>query len=127
MRVPFDDARKEADAAYRAAWGRNGRAPWGRPLRAAFYQYLPEVPRAQWLGTAWAARYCAEIQRVLDREEWTRDERNRLKSMLKKWRRRADGQDPHYNLHGTRGGRPTAREKEGIERANLRISMPDLR
>jgi hypothetical protein len=105
MRVPYPDARKEEDSAYRAAWGRDGRAPWGSPLRAAFYQYLPEVPIRRYLGLEWARRYVAEIQRVLDREEWTRDERNRLKQLKKKWQRRADNQDARYNRCGTLGGR----------------------
>jgi hypothetical protein len=104
QRVPHADPRKEEDAAYRRAYGTNGKAPYGRPLRAAFYQFLPESPRGQYVSHEAAKQYVAEIQRVLDTEQWTRDERTRLKALKRIWSRRAEGRDARFEAMGVQGG-----------------------
>ncbi len=104
QRVPFPDPRKEEDAAYRRAYGKDGKAPWGHPLRAAFYQYLPEAPAGRYVSHEDAQRYAAKIQSVLDMEQWTKDERNRLKVLKRRWDARAAGKDARFEALGVQGG-----------------------
>ncbi len=104
QRVPHADPRKEEDASYRRAYGTKGKAPYGKPLRAAFYQYLPEAPKGAYVSHDAARTYAAQIQQVLDRDEWMADERDRLRVLLKRWRLRADGQDARFEAMGVQGG-----------------------
>lgn len=104
QRVAHADPRKEEDAAYRRAYGTDGKAPWGRPLRAAFYQYLPDAPTGAHISHDAARVYADRIQQVLDRDEWTKDERNRLKVLKKRWVKRASGHDARFEAMGVQGG-----------------------
>lgn len=105
-RRPPTPAERE-DTEYRRAYGTNGRAPWGHPLRAAFYTELPEAPPNA-RSRDDAAVYLAHIRRVLDMECWTPRERDRLKVLERRWDKRAKGLDPRYVQFGTRGGRTLA-------------------
>lgn len=98
------DPREDADADYRAAWGRDGKAPYGIPLRAAFYQYLPEAPKGRFAGRDDAARYVLEINRVIEMQQWSAQERERLRQLQRKWTARAEGRDARYLVLGTQGG-----------------------
>jgi hypothetical protein len=95
------DPRADADAAYREAYGRT---PYGRRMRAAFYQFLPESPKGRYLGRDDAARYVAEIERVIDMQQWTGHEQETLRQLRQKWKARATGKDARYLAMGAAGG-----------------------
>lgn len=107
------DHRQAEDHAYRQAWGINGRAPWGHPLRAAFYEYLGPAPMGRYVSREDARRYADQIRDVMDLAhpdgeiQWTRYEKNRLRALWLKWMRRAQGQDHRFNVMGVQGGAPT--------------------
>lgn len=102
--APKTDPMAEADAQYRRAWGSSGKAPWGKPLRAAFYAYLPESPRAT-CGTKDAAVwYLAKVNETIEMQCWSRSEQERLRQIQRKWERRAASRDSRYNAIGTTRG-----------------------
>ena len=103
-RVPHTDPAQEEDSAYRRRYGKNGRAPYGRPLRAAYYQHLPPAPRGKHLTREDAAIYVAKIQRVIDMECWTRREKEVLRVLKARWGKRARGEDPRYAAMGNAPG-----------------------
>lgn len=47
-----------------------------------------------------AKRRLAQITRLIEKGGWTKDERNRLKRMRRKWQKKAAGQDEWFNIHG---------------------------
>jgi hypothetical protein len=104
LRTPHPDARQEEDSSYRAAYGVDGRRPYGRPLRSAFYEYLPDAPSSAYLGKDDAARYLAQIHTVIEMQCWTRREQERLRVLCRRWEKRARGEDPRYVKMGTLGG-----------------------
>ncbi len=105
QRVPHADARTEEDAAYRRAYGTGGKAPYGKPLRAAFYQYLPESPRHTSANEDECRRYVRQIDETLEQDCWSGNERERLRQLRKIWNRRATGRDARYLTHGNAGGK----------------------
>ena len=121
QRVPHADPRKEEDAAYRRAYGTNGKAPYGRPLRAAFYQFLPEAPKGAYISHDTARSYADRIQQVLDMEQWTADERDRLRVLKKRWMKRAEGHDARFEAMGVQGGMNEKYRKRGVRDAILTI------
>lgn len=117
---------EQEDTAYRRAYGTNGRAPWGRPLRAAFYTELPEAPTNARTKDD-AAAYLGHIRRVLDMECWTPRERDRLKSLEAKWVRRSQGLDARYLHHGIKGGRTNKQDyRAGSGQAVYAACLEDI-
>lgn len=111
------DVRDIEDSNYRKAYGINGRKPFGAPLRAAFYAYLPDVPLTRHLPADFARNYLAQIHRVQEMQQWSRRECERLRVLERRWSRRASGLDARYNEYGTAPGR-TNRDRD--PRANPR-------
>lgn len=95
---------REEDAAYRRAWGTNGRRPWGRPLRAAFYAELPESPRGRWVSIDDCKRYLGRLREVYEMGCWTSQEVDRLKALMKRWERRVRGEDARFTAMGVQPG-----------------------
>lgn len=124
------DPRDAEDANYRRAYGVHGRRPFGRPLRAAFYAYLPDVPRTRNLPADFARDYLRRIRDVQEMQCWSRRERLRLRVLERRWERRAEGRDGRYNTLGTQPG-PTNKYRapapqDRVEQlcAQLRGEMP---
>lgn len=99
------DPRDVEDSKYRKAYGQDGRRPFGKPLRAAFYEYLPDVPRTKYVGIDFARTYLAKIYEVQEMQCWSRKERERLRQLQRRWERRVRGEDARYNRLGTAPGR----------------------
>lgn len=100
----YPDPAKQEDHDYRQAYGTSGRRPFGRALRAAFYAYLPEAPAGRSVTRDDAKRYVDQIQRVIEMQTWPRHERERLRVLLRRWERRARGEDSRFNTLGVQGG-----------------------
>lgn len=104
--------RDEEDAAYRAAWGQDGKAPYGRPLRAAFYEFLPQAPRHTKPDPDGCRVYVMQITECMERGCWSRREMDRLRTLRKMWDRRARGEDARYIAHGNAPGRTNALDRK---------------
>lgn len=85
--------------------------PYGHPLRAAFYAYLPEGPRGRYVTRADARLYADRIRTVLEMDQggesdvqWTPKEKDRLRTLYAKWDRRARGLDLRFNAMGVSAG-----------------------
>ena len=63
-----------------------------------------------------ARAYVDRIIAVAAQDGWTRVERKTLSQLKMRWRRRADGRDPRFEVAGNRAGRLTADEQTRIER-----------
>lgn len=106
-RLSYQDPRHEADRDYRRAWGKR---PFGRALRAAFYEYLSDAPTGRYVTREQARRYADQIRDVADLShtdsdiQWTIYEKRRLRALWIKWDRRARGFDPRFNAIGVQGG-----------------------
>ena len=103
-RKHYPDPAKQEDHDYRQAYGTEGQRPFGKGLRAAFYAYLPEAPTGRWLTRQDAANYVAKIHDVIEMQCWPRHERERLRQLLRKWERRARGEDARFNALGISHG-----------------------
>lgn len=114
------DPRDESDSAYRHAWGRDGKAPFGRPLRAAFYQYLPEAPKHTRPNIDAYFDYVRQIDDTIERGCWSNREITRLNVLRKIWDRRARGLDMRYktcgNVRGQGRGEKAAAHQPGSAR-----------
>jgi hypothetical protein len=105
------DPREEDAAAYREAYGKR---PYGQRMRAAFYQFLPEAPRGRYVGRDDAARYVAEIDSVLERQQWTQREVETLRQLRVKWLARAKGKDARFLAMGNVGGLNDRYRRKGV-------------
>ena len=100
-------------------------------MRAAFYQFLPECPKGRYIGRDDAARYVAEIARVMDMERWTRRERETLRQLKQKWTARATGKDSRYLAMGNAPGlndkhrKQTAADIVGAIRSAISSSLAE--
>jgi hypothetical protein len=95
------DPREDADAGYREAYGPR---PFGKPLRRPYYQFLPEAPAGRFVSRDQAAAYLAEIDRVLDMQQWTAREQEGLRRLRVRWAARASGKDARFAAVGVQGG-----------------------
>lgn len=93
----YPDPARQEDHDYRQAYGTKGRRPFGRGLRAAFYAYLPESPIGPHVTREDAANYVQKIQTVIEMQRWPKHERERLRVLLRRWERRARGEDGRFN------------------------------
>lgn len=124
------DPRDAEDSNYRKAYGQGGRRPFGKPLRAAFYHYLPDVPLTRYLPADFAQNYLRKIHEVQEMQCWSRKERERLRQLERRWAKRAAGKDSRYNRLGTKPGRecrnrpPSPRDRIDAICAQLRGEMP---
>jgi hypothetical protein len=100
----YPDPQRQEDADYRAAYGINGKRPYGRGLRAAFYAELAPAPAGRFVGREDAKRYLAEIDRVIDLQCWPRHEKERLRVIRHRWLARAEGRDARFAAVGAQGG-----------------------
>ena len=99
------ERRDQEDSDYRRAWGNSqGKAPFGKPLRAAFYQYLPEAPRHTTPNIDGCRMYVQQIDETIERGCWSTYEMGRLRQLRKIWDRRAKGLDLRYKAHGNMPG-----------------------
>lgn len=87
------------DSRTRAAWGSEGKRPWGRGLRAAFYAELPPTPLG--LVTQDQARlYLDAVIRVREMGGWSTRENEKLRMIQRRWERRVRGEDRRFNALG---------------------------
>jgi hypothetical protein len=106
------ERRDGEDSDYRRAWGTGGKAPFGRPLRAAFYQYLPESPRHTLPDPDACRVYVGQIDETLERGCWSPNEIERLRQLRRIWDRRAKGLDLRYKAHGNMPGVNNAHDRK---------------
>jgi hypothetical protein len=119
-RDPRDAEDSKYREAYRTAYGGTAKRPFGRPLRAAFYAYLPDVPLTRNLPADFARNYLRQIHEVQEMQCWSRRERERLRVLERRWARRVRGVDARYNAHGTAPGRrPAPNDRIATARAAL--------
>jgi hypothetical protein len=100
----YPDPARQEDHDYRQAYGTAGKRPFGRGLRAAFYAYLPDAPTGRFVTRDDAVRYVRKIQEVIDMQTWPRHERERLRVLLRRWEKRARGDDARFNAIGLQVG-----------------------
>ena len=77
----------------------NGKRP------SAYYALIGAAPHCGPGDTPIARLFLGRILNALELHDWTQDERNRLRLLRDKWRRRAEGNDPRFQAVGTRAGR----------------------
>lgn len=61
-----------------------------------------------------ARAYLDRLLRAAEQGGWSKTERQKLSRDVEKWAKRARGADPHFEVLGTRAGRPTIEEKRKI-------------
>lgn len=78
----------------------------GRKLRAAYYTIIGDAPALKAGDHQGAADYLRKIRKARVHGGWTRREWARLYALEKKWMRRANGQDAHFEIYGNTLMRP---------------------
>lgn len=96
--------------------------------RARFWEVIGPQPRCAG-GERWRAKlYHDAILRAMDAEEWLtwrRAEREQLRQLELRWRRRASGEDVRFNVVGNKAGTLPPEEREAVRRARLeRVGHP---
>ena len=79
--------------------------PKGVRLRAAYYSIIGPSPTLEPGDRERAEAYYHKILVAIDRGGWTRSECSALHRLKRKWDSRARGNDLHFELKGTEGGR----------------------
>jgi len=72
---------------------------------SAYYALIGAAPHCGPADTPTARSFLGRILAALELHDWTQDERNRLRLLRDKWKRRAEGKDPRFQAVGTRAGR----------------------
>jgi hypothetical protein len=70
-----------------------------------------------------AKRYLARLDRMLERDGWTRSERVQLYRLRSKWRKRAEGKDPRFNAVGTKPGRLSAEQEIALRQEAAQLAI----
>lgn len=94
---------------------REEREAYGRELPAAYRHILGPTPKCLPSDHLTAKIYLSRIEQAIEQGGWTRSEGMRLRQLRGKWRARAQGQDPRFNL---KGNKSTGLNKQ--ETANVR-------
>jgi len=94
---------------------REEREARGGVLPAAYRYILGPTPKCLPSDRLAAKIYLGKIQQAIDMGGWTRSENKRLQKMRHKWKKRAGGNDPRFNILGNRS---TGMRK--LETANVR-------
>lgn len=90
---------------------------------AAYRTMIGDMPKCSPGDTESAKRYLARIERALEHGGWSRGERGRLYRLRDKWKLRADGKDPRFNVAGTKGGRLSPEEEIRVREINARLAV----
>lgn len=93
-----------------------------RARTAKFWEVIGPQPLCTG-NERWRAKlYHDAILRAMDSDEWLtwrRSEREQLRQLELRWRRRASGQDVRFDTVGNRVGRLKPEEREAVKRAKL--------
>jgi hypothetical protein len=91
-------------------------------LPAAFYAWCGSIPRnvspANYSKAHQVVRMLKMAKHMCSGDmALTRSEHTRLGRLITKWERRASGQDPWFNVMGTKPGRPTKEQEARLKKA----------
>lgn len=70
-----------------------------------------------------AGQYLQRIEQAIAKGGWTRTDRSLLYRLRDKWRKRAEGNDPRFNVVGTRPGRLAAEQEMRIRELNGALAI----
>ena len=100
----------------------------GRRYRHAYYTIVGDPPQLAPGDREGARAFLRRIEEAIERGGWTRWEWARLYRMRQRWRDRAEGRDPRFELAGTKPGRlprkietQIALEREQLDRQAHRL------
>lgn len=94
---------------------REEREARGKDLSAAYRYILGPTPKCLPSDHLTAKIYLTRIEQAVEQGGWTRSEWARLRALRAKWKARAGGRDPRFNLVGNKVG-----GLRKIETANVR-------
>lgn len=101
-------------------------------LQPRYREHLGPTPVLAPGDTEGAVAYLNKIKYTLQIGGWTRDERNRIKRIRRKWERKANGQDTWFNENGNPigGEEGNAYGREGYtqqrKRAEIRAAVKEI-
>ena len=81
---------------------REEREAYGKDLPAAYRYILGPTPKCRPSDHISAKSYLIRIEHAIELGGWTRSEWRRLHALEKKWRHRANGTDPRFNIAGNK-------------------------
>jgi hypothetical protein len=84
-------------------WDAEERAVYGKGQYTWRLETGP-APKVSCCDRDAATAYLFHLEIAQDKGGWTTNEASGLRREIKKWRKRAKGLDPKYNLHGNRPG-----------------------
>lgn len=138
--IPHDIRSSDADSGSEItnddSWGRSremeesdreDRRAWGYRFKSAYSTIVGPNPDCEPGDCRTAREKVHLIEKALDQGGWTRNEHRRLRRMLSKWKMRADGRDPRYNVVGNRKTGLTREQRDDIAlRRAIRLMKEDI-